>query len=65
MLGDVIIFGRAVRGRHFKMDIIARWFNQLVSKDEYEKKDKKSIIANILYLTSLSEDNEKSIQNAS
>ncbi|MFA5932439.1 MAG: hypothetical protein WC793_03650 [Candidatus Paceibacterota bacterium] len=48
-LGSVIIFNRIVSGKNFSHDRIARWFNVLVDKEEYDRSDKKDIL-NYIYL---------------
>lgn len=42
--GDYINMANAVKGQNFTKDMISRWFTKLVPKDEYAKKDKKSLI---------------------
>jgi hypothetical protein len=43
-LSTFIVFSRAVAGQHFSKDRLSRWFNKLVDKDDYDKKDKKTIL---------------------
>lgn len=37
-------FTSAIAGQGFSPAIVARWFNQLVSSDDYAKNDKRSIL---------------------
>ena len=40
-----ICFSEAIHQQNFNHAIICRWFNKLVNKDDYFKKDKKAILA--------------------
>ena len=55
-LGDYIVFARAVKGQGFSKDMISRWFNKLVEKDDYDKKDKKALIQHLVNLSKTSEE---------
>lgn len=44
-------FAEAIKGRHFSKQTIHRWFQELVEKDDYDKKDKREILG---YLVNLS-----------
>ncbi len=44
-------FAMAVDEQGFIRETIARWFNVLVSKDDYDKKDKNAILKHLLGLT--------------
>jgi flagellar motor component MotA len=46
-----ICFAEAVKGRNFSKKIILRHFNALVEKDDYDKRDKKELIKNLLSLS--------------
>ena len=37
-------------------DMISRWFNKLVEKDDYDKKDKKALIQHLVNLSKTSEE---------
>jgi hypothetical protein len=37
--------------------MIARWFNKLVDKDDYDPKDKRKILAHLTNLSNCAEDN--------
>jgi hypothetical protein len=50
--GSVIVFNHIVGGKNFSHDRIARWFNILVDKEEYDKTDKKEILDYIYLLNS-------------
>lgn len=43
-LSSYIVFSMTVRGQGFAKDSIARWFNKLVSKEDYTRKDKENLI---------------------
>ena len=51
-LGSVIIFNRIVSGKNFSHDRIARWFNVLVDKEEYDRSEKKEILEYVYLLNS-------------
>jgi hypothetical protein len=36
-----ICFAEAIKGRNFSKQMIHRWFNKLVDKSDYDKKDKR------------------------
>lgn len=52
-------FARAVKGRRFSKDAISRWFTKLVEKDDYDKRDRKQLIAHLAKLSNPLEDNGK------
>ena len=49
-LSDFIIFGRTVVGQSYSRDRLARAFNKLVSKDDYDKSDKKALLEHLYSL---------------
>lgn len=44
-LGDCINFMKAIREQNFGKDMIGRWFNKLIDKNEYDANDKKALIS--------------------
>ncbi len=54
-----ICFAEAITGQKFSRQTIHRWFNKLVEKDDYDKKDKKAILSHLWDLTNDLEDNQK------
>lgn len=58
-LSTYICFILAVSGQKFGKQTIGEWFNKLVHKDDYAKKDKKSLIAHAVRLANQSEDTMK------
>ena len=50
--GSVIVFNHIVDGKNFSQDRIARWFNILVDKEEYDKSEKKAILEYVYLLNS-------------
>lgn len=42
--GSIIVFNHIVDGKNFSHDRIARWFNILVDKQEYDQSDKKALL---------------------
>ncbi len=52
-LGDIIIMSMTIEGMEFSKEVIQRAFNRLVSKDEYDKKDKKEIIESLIDYSNL------------
>jgi hypothetical protein len=57
-----ICFAEAISGQKFSRQTIHRWFNKLVEKDDYDKKDKRALLKQLIELTQKSktipEDNE-------
>ena len=43
-LSSYMHFAKAVRGQKFSCKVILFWFNKLVEKDDYDKRDKKAIL---------------------
>ena len=56
-VGDYIILARASKNQRFSKDMISRWFNKLVPKDDYDSADKKSLIESLAKLSERSEEN--------
>lgn len=52
-LSTYMNFASAVREQGFTRDAISRNFNRLVSKDDYERKDKQSLIDGLTRLSEL------------
>lgn len=59
---SLLCFSCAVSGRNFGRQTIRRWFNVLVEKDDYCKKDKRSVIRHIEELSKVPEDDRKRTQ---
>ena len=53
---DYICFVKTVKGRKFSRQTISQSFNRLVDKDEYVKKDKKTLLKQ---LSELAQGNKK------
>ena len=47
-----ICFAEAVRDQNFSKRIITNYFNKLVEKDDYDRRDKKQIIKHLISLSS-------------
>jgi hypothetical protein len=47
-----ICFAKAVKGQNFNKQTIHRWFQKLVDKDDYERSEKKAILAHLDNLSS-------------
>ena len=43
-LSTYIIFAKTIRGREYSESYIAKWFNALVDKEDYDKADKDEIL---------------------
>lgn len=43
-----ICFAESIKNQNFNKEIIQIWFNKLIDKNDYSKKDKKSIINYLL-----------------
>lgn len=52
-------FRQAVSGQNFTPQTVARKFNELVEKDDYENAIKKELLAEIYTLSEYPHDNEK------
>lgn len=50
-VGDYIVFARTIKNQRFSKDMISRWFNKLVPKDDYDIADKKSLIEGLVKLS--------------
>jgi hypothetical protein len=50
-LGDVILFNRAIRGKNFPQSTLYKFFNKLVSKDEYAADEKDEVFMDCLRIT--------------
>ena len=48
-----VCFARAIRDQNFSYEMISKWFNILVDKDDYVKNERKGIVK---YLYDLSKD---------
>ncbi len=48
---SIVHFNGAVLGQNFSRKIILYWFNKLVDPDDYDKKDKKALIEDLLVKT--------------
>jgi len=62
-LSNMSCFAMAITDQNFSHQTITRGFNKLVDKDDYDKKDKKEIIAFHERLTKRPEDNQKQTQS--
>lgn len=54
-----ICFSAVIRGQKFSKQMIHRWFNKLVEKDDYDKRDKKALLAYLCWLAECPEGNQK------
>lgn len=59
-----ICFVEAVRNGGFSKQVVSRWFNKLVSKDDYGQEDKKEILSDLVVLSNTREDDQKSAKTA-
>jgi hypothetical protein len=51
-----VCFGRAIKSEHFSRDMIKRWFNKLVDKDDYDPRDKRKLFDHFELLSKGPED---------
>lgn len=56
-LSDYMNLIRAIKNQKFSKDIISRWFNKLINESEYDRKDKRDLIAHLVKLSNTHEDN--------
>ena len=47
-LGDMILFNKIVRGKNFSQMVLYKFFNKLVSKDDYVPNEKDEIFQDTL-----------------
>jgi hypothetical protein len=59
-----ICFAAAVTKREFQRSVISRWFYKLVEKGDYERKDRKGLLAHLHDLSNPAEDDKNQGQNA-
>ena len=62
-LSTTSCFAMTITNQNFSRQTIARGFNKLVDKNDYDKKNKKEIIAFYERLTKKPEDNQKQTQS--
>lgn len=48
--GSVIVFNHIVSGKNFTHDRIARWFNILADKEEYDQSEKKELLDYVYHM---------------
>jgi hypothetical protein len=48
-----ICFARALREQKFSYEMISKWFNILVEKDDYARNDRKDIVDHLHYLSNM------------
>lgn len=46
-----LCFAEAIRKRGFSSQTISRWFNKLVDKNDYDKKEKKGIVMHFVQIS--------------
>ncbi len=56
-LSSYVVLSHAVKQQRFSRDMISRWFNKLVEKDDYDSKDKRKLIQQLWKLSNDAEDN--------
>lgn len=50
-LGDYILFANSIKGKNYPEGSITKMFNKLVSKDEYERGDKPTLLKHLIKLS--------------
>ena len=53
-----ICFARAIRGQKFSYEIISKWFNILVDKDDYVQGERNCIVKYLFCLSNMPEEKE-------
>lgn len=53
-----VCFVRAIRGQKFSYEIVSKWFNILVDKDDYAQDERNRIVKYIFYLSNIPEEKE-------
>lgn len=46
-LSSYSCFAKTVKGQNFNRQTLHRWFQKLVDKDDYERSDKKAVLAHL------------------
>jgi len=59
-LSSYMCFLEATKSQYFSKRTISLWFNELVEKDDYDKKDKKDILCHINMLSNMPQESIKS-----
>jgi len=54
-----VSFAETCNSRCFKERTIQFWFNKLVDKNDYEKRDKKALLSHLLYCSKSVEERKK------
>ena len=54
-----IAYAEGIKGQRFSRDELHRYFNKLVSKDDYFQEEKKEILRHLEYITNMLEDGKK------
>lgn len=57
-LSSYVCFFKAVENQRFSKDIVRRWFNKLVDKDDYESKEKRSIVRDMVASSNPAEEHQ-------
>lgn len=58
-LSSYMCFTEAIKGQKFSKKMINIWFNKLVEKDDYSKKDKKELLRHLYLISNRPEEGEK------
>ena len=58
-LSSFINFSTAIKSQGFSAGMIHRWFNKLVDKEDYESKDKRTILKHLVSLSNPVESKNK------
>ena len=58
-LSSYMRFTEAIRDQKFSKKMINIWFNKLVEKDDYSKKDKKELLRHLYLISNRPEEGEK------
>ncbi len=53
-----ICFARAIKYQKYKYKMVSKWFDILVDKDEYYRKDRKQIVNSLYKLSGMAEEGE-------
>ena len=52
-LSSYVCFAKTIKGQGFNKQTIHRWFQKLVNKDDYAKKEKRAVLAHLDNLSNL------------
>lgn len=56
LLSSYVCFAKAIKHQQFSKDAVYRWFNALVDKNDYETRDKRKLVEQLVDLSNMPEE---------